>query len=151
MVVYLQIFITPHRLRAPRSIQIVQICQAFGLLLKTFSQVIKCTSSCPSGEIYSSVSSKYKFLHCSQGCLHALSTLQSLTITQPLWDQKPCTPAGQQANSTCGMASSLGISLEDICEAAYWATPHTFIKFYRLDVTAPTLAHTVLGVGSISE
>ncbi|XP_047205458.1 uncharacterized protein LOC124857918 [Girardinichthys multiradiatus] len=61
-------------------------------------------------------------------------------------------PAGLRAHSTRGVASSWalfqGIPVEEICEAANWATPHTFTSFYKLDVTRPTLAHTVLGVGS---
>jgi len=40
------------------------------------------------------------------------------------------------AQSTRGMASSRallsGVPLQEICEAAGWATPHTFIKFYSL-------------------
>ncbi len=41
-----------------------------------------------------------------------------------------------------GVASSQalfrGVPLEDICVAAGWSSPHTFVKFYNLDVdTAP--------------
>ena len=43
-----------------------------------------------------------------------------------------------------------GVSVEEICAAVIWATPHTFTRFYRLDVTAPTLSHTVLSVGSVN-
>lgn len=61
-------------------------------------------------------------------------------------------PSGLRAHSTRGMAASWalfeGTPVEDICAAANWATPHTFVRFYRLDVTAPTLSHTVLGAGN---
>lgn len=60
-------------------------------------------------------------------------------------------PAGLHAHSTRGMATSWalfkGVSAEEVCAAASWASPNTFAKFYRLDVTAPVLAHSVLGVG----
>ena len=57
-------------------------------------------------------------------------------------------PAGLRAHSTRGMSTSWalfqGFPIEDVCLAACWANPTTFVRFYRLDVTAPTLAHTVL-------
>lgn len=60
-------------------------------------------------------------------------------------------PEGLRAHSTRGMATSWalfrGVSIEEICAAASWASPLTFARFYRLDVTAPSLAHTVLSVG----
>ena len=60
-------------------------------------------------------------------------------------------PEGLKAHSTRGMATSWalfrGVSVQDICAAASWSSPHTFIRFYRLDVTAPCLAHSVLSVG----
>lgn len=63
-------------------------------------------------------------------------------------------PTGLRAHSTRGMAASWalfgGTSVEDICAAANWATPHTFARFYNLDVTAPSLSHTVLSVGTVS-
>ncbi len=47
-----------------------------------------------------------------------------------------------RAHSTRGVASSQalfrGVPLEDICVAAGWSSPHTFVRFYNLDVdTAP--------------
>ncbi len=47
-----------------------------------------------------------------------------------------------RALSTRGVASSQallrGVPLEDICVAAVWSSPRTFVKFYNLDVdTAP--------------
>ena len=38
--------------------------------------------------------------------------------------------------------------MEDICAAASWASPHTFVRFYRLDVSGPSLAHAVLESGA---
>ncbi len=51
-------------------------------------------------------------------------------------------PLSLRAHSTRGVASSQalfrGVPLEDICVAAGWSSPHTFVKFYNLDVdTAP--------------
>ena len=49
-------------------------------------------------------------------------------------------PLGVKAHSTRGMASSWawssGIALQDICMAAGWASPSTFIRFYNLEVPA---------------
>ncbi len=57
-------------------------------------------------------------------------------------------PAGVHAHSTRGMSASWalfrGVSVEDVCAAASWASPHTFVCFYRLDVTAATVARSVL-------
>ena len=61
-------------------------------------------------------------------------------------------PAGLKAHSTRSMATSWalfkGIRVEDICAAASWASPHTFVRFYRLDVSSPSLAHAVLESGA---
>ena len=61
-------------------------------------------------------------------------------------------PRGLRAHSTRGVATSCalfrGISIQEICAAASWSSPHTFARFYRLDVTEPSLAHSVLGVSS---
>ncbi len=51
-------------------------------------------------------------------------------------------PLSLRAHFTRGVASSQaffrGVPLEDICVAAGWSSPHTFVKFYNLDVdTAP--------------
>ncbi len=47
-------------------------------------------------------------------------------------------PLDVRAHSTRGMASSQalfrGVPLEDICMAAGWSSPHTFVRFYNLDV-----------------
>ncbi len=56
---------------------------------------------------------------------------------------------GLRAHSTRGMATSWvlfgGISIQEICAAASWSSPHTFARFYRLDVTEPSLGHSSLG------
>nr|XP_043888269.1 uncharacterized protein LOC122773567 [Solea senegalensis] len=61
-------------------------------------------------------------------------------------------PQGLRAHSTRSIAASWalfrGVSVQDICAAASWATPHTFVKFYRLDVSGPSLAQVVLGAGA---
>ncbi len=51
-------------------------------------------------------------------------------------------PLRLRAHSTRGVASSQalfrGVPLEDICVAAGWSSPHTFVRFYNLDIdTAP--------------
>ena len=62
------------------------------------------------------------------------------------------TPTGLRAHSTRGLATSWalfkGVSIQEVCAAACWASPHTFARFYRLNVTAPTLAHSVLSTVS---
>lgn len=49
-------------------------------------------------------------------------------------------PLAVRAHSTRGLASSgallSGASLVEICEAAGWANPHTFLRFYKLDLPA---------------
>ncbi|XP_047229391.1 uncharacterized protein LOC124872980, partial [Girardinichthys multiradiatus] len=60
-------------------------------------------------------------------------------------------PRGVRAHSTRGIATSWalfrGVPMSDICAAASWSSPHTFVKFYRLDVTTPSVAHSVLSAG----
>ncbi len=51
-------------------------------------------------------------------------------------------PLSLRVHSTRGVASSQalfrGVPLEDICVVAGWSSPHTFVKFYNIDVdTAP--------------
>lgn len=51
-------------------------------------------------------------------------------------------PVDIRAHSTRGVASLhallRGVPLEDICMAAGWSSPHTFVRLYNLDVnTAP--------------
>ncbi|XP_073668878.1 uncharacterized protein [Paramisgurnus dabryanus] len=69
------------------------------------------------------------------------------------YESKGVQPPGNiRAHSTRGVATSWalfrGVSLQDICSAASWASPHTFVRYYRLDVTKTSVAHSVLGVGS---
>ncbi|TKS65234.1 hypothetical protein D9C73_027835 [Collichthys lucidus] len=57
-------------------------------------------------------------------------------------------PAGVRAHSTRGMAASWalfrGVSVQDICSAASWSSPLTFVRFYMLDVSGPCVASAVL-------
>ena len=57
-------------------------------------------------------------------------------------------PHGLRAHSTRGMATSWtlfrGVSVRDICAAASWATLHTFVSFYRLDVSGHSVSQAVL-------
>ncbi|XP_073705528.1 uncharacterized protein [Garra rufa] len=49
-------------------------------------------------------------------------------------------PLGAKAHSTRAMATSKallsGVPLQDICNAAGWSTPLTFVRFYELDLSA---------------
>ncbi len=49
-------------------------------------------------------------------------------------------PLGAKAHSTRGMAASkaffAGVPIQDICDAAGWSTPLTFVRFYDLDLQA---------------
>ncbi|XP_029937836.1 uncharacterized protein LOC115380768 [Myripristis murdjan] len=57
-------------------------------------------------------------------------------------------PTGLRAHSTRSLASSWalfrGVSVQDICAAASWSSPLTFVRFYMLDVSAPCMARAVL-------
>ncbi len=57
-------------------------------------------------------------------------------------------PIGVRAHSTRGIASSWAwstrVSISEICEAAGWSSPSTFVRFYNLDV--PALQARVLSV-----
>ena len=61
-------------------------------------------------------------------------------------------PHGVRAHSTRGVAASWalfrGVSVGDVCAAVSWSSPHTFVRFYSLDVTGPSVAHSVLSAGS---
>ena len=45
-----------------------------------------------------------------------------------------------RAHSTRGMAASKallsGVSLQEVCDAAGWSSPLTFVRFYSLDLDA---------------
>lgn len=61
-------------------------------------------------------------------------------------------PAGLRAHSTRGLATSWalfeGVSMDVVCRSAGWSSYQTFVRFYKLDVTATPVAHAVLGVGA---
>ncbi len=75
--------------------------------------------------------------------LHMLCPVRALKLyvdRSKVW--RNFKPLSLRVHSTRGVASSQalfrGVPLEDICVAAEWSSPHTFVKFYNLDVdTAP--------------
>ncbi len=56
-------------------------------------------------------------------------------------------PLGVRAHSTRGIASSMalarGAPLQQVCDAAGWSSPHTFVRFYSLDVHATPGSHVL--------
>ncbi|KAK0143064.1 Sphingomyelin phosphodiesterase 4 [Merluccius polli] len=60
-------------------------------------------------------------------------------------------PVGLRAHSTRGLAASWalfrGVSVQDICAAASWSSPLTFVRFYMLDVSAPPQSVSFAGYG----
>ena len=63
-------------------------------------------------------------------------------------------PERLRAHSTRAVAASWavtrGVPIQAVCQAANWSSPSTFAAFYNLDVSASTVAHTVLGVANTS-
>ncbi|XP_077367945.1 uncharacterized protein LOC144013224 [Festucalex cinctus] len=64
-------------------------------------------------------------------------------------------PSGVRCHSTRSIATSWaalrGVSLEDICAAASWATPCTFSRFYSVDVASPHPLGVILGPAGASQ
>ena len=60
-------------------------------------------------------------------------------------------PFGVRAHSIRSVAASTawsaGVALQDICDAAGWSTPLTFVRFYDLDLRA-TPGSSVLRAGA---
>ena len=58
-------------------------------------------------------------------------------------------PETIRAHSTRGISSSValqrGMPMEDICTAASWASPCSFIRFYLRDMSRLSMTHSVLG------
>lgn len=53
-------------------------------------------------------------------------------------------PLGFRAHSTWSGTSNVlakGASLQDVCGVAVWSSPHTFIKFYSLDMDSNPGTH----------
>uniref|UniRef100_A0AAQ4QUT1 receptor protein-tyrosine kinase n=1 Tax=Gasterosteus aculeatus aculeatus TaxID=481459 RepID=A0AAQ4QUT1_GASAC len=54
------------------------------------------------------------------------------------------------AHSTRSMAASTallsGVSLQDVCDAAGWSSPHTFVRFYSLDLSSTPGAQVLSSV-----
>ena len=63
-------------------------------------------------------------------------------------------PAGLRAHSSRAQAASWalfkGVSIQEVCDAANWASGLTFATFYSLDVATPSLARAVLEVADPS-
>ena len=61
-------------------------------------------------------------------------------------------PEGLRAHSTRGIAASTallrGVCVQDICTAASWSTPSTFVQAYLRDTSAGSLSRSVLSVAS---
>ena len=72
--------------------------------------------------------------------------VEAITLAYSTSGQVP--PEGLRAHSIRGVATSWallqGVSTEDVCAAASWATPRTFVRFYNLDMTESSVAHSVL-------
>ncbi len=47
-------------------------------------------------------------------------------------------PMAVQSHSTRSMVASKalisGVALQEVCDAAGWSSPHTFVRFYSLDL-----------------
>ena len=80
---------------------------------------------------------------CKRGLPAARSTLSrwivsTISLAYELHHKPP--PLGLHAHSTRAVASSTallrGVDVPDICRAATWSTPSTFITHYRLDLRA---------------
>lgn len=58
---------------------------------------------------------------------------------------------GVRVHSTRAVATSWvlfkGVPVSDICAAGSWCSPHIFVQFYRLDMTAPSVVHSVVSAG----
>ena len=58
-------------------------------------------------------------------------------------------PETIRAHSTRGISSSValqkGMPMEDICTAASWASPCSFIRFYLRDMSRLSMTHSVIG------
>ena len=80
----------------------------------------------------------------SQWLVEAISLAYTSKGLQP--------PVGLRAHYTRSMSASWalcrGVSIQDVCAAASWASPSTCCSFYSLDVADSSLAHAVLGVAS---
>lgn len=61
-------------------------------------------------------------------------------------------PEGLRAHSTRGVATSAallrGVGVQDICLAASWSSPSSFVRAYLQDVAAGSLSQSVLGLAA---
>ncbi|XP_041852953.1 uncharacterized protein LOC121647506 [Melanotaenia boesemani] len=113
---------------------------------------------CPSVELlafhpppFSSEEDKRLHTLCPVRALWRLShwIVEAISVAYRCKGSQP--PLGVRAHSTRSMASSWalfrGVPVRDTCTAASWATPHAFVRFYRLNVVRQSLSHTVLEAG----
>lgn len=60
-----------------------------------------------------------------------------------MYSKRQGLPSGVRPHSAMGVAVSWalfrGIMIGDICAAASWGSPQAFVRFYLLDVTAPSV------------
>ena len=74
--------------------------------------------------------------------------VEAISLAYGCRDVQP--PHGLRAHSTRGMATSWAlfsrVLVRDICAAVSWATPQTFVRFYRLDVSGPSVSQAVLEI-----
>ena len=56
-------------------------------------------------------------------------------------------PMAVRSHSTRSMAASKalmsGVALKDVCDAAGWSSPHTFVRFYSLDLDFTPGSHVL--------
>lgn len=91
------------------------------------------------------------FISCAPPCKGRPLSCQRLSHWIWEYNNKGLQPLeGLRAHSTRGMATSWalfkGISIKEIYDEACCVTPQTFMRFYVLDVTSPSLTHAVLSV-----
>ncbi|KAK2866765.1 hypothetical protein Q7C36_002821, partial [Tachysurus vachellii] len=79
--------------------------------------------------------------------VHRSSSWRNSSALFVCFVRSQASPLGNRTHSTRGIASSIalarGVPIEDICAVAGWSSPHTFIRFYDLDLD-PTPGSQVL-------
>ncbi len=78
---------------------------------------------------------------------HTVSHWVRDAIAQAYEARGQASPLRVRAHSTRGVASSMalarGAPLQQVCDAAGWSSPHTFVRFYSLDVHATPGSHVL--------
>ena len=96
------------------------------------------------------------FVHYREGSVGSALSAQRLShwlceaISQAYSASGVEPPGGVRGHSTRGVASSTalhgGLSVADICAAASWASPCSFVRFYLRDASSFSMTHSVLNV-----